>query len=256
MVLAAGCGRLDFSGRGLDAAEPTDAAPVDFGAGCLVGLTFDEPAWTGAAGEIVNRCLPALAGTAAAGARQVRDGVRGPVAELPAPSGCVTIPSSPSLHPRAALTVSAWIYPLALDGVNPYGVVAKRTDYTNDDAELTLFVWTDNTLWVDLDSRNDRNHGTIKLVNSRWQHVTLVYDGGLPAAQRVRLYVDGVLDATLPESSSELAPRDNPLSIGCLPEQPPTKPQIALAGRIDDVGVWARAFSDAEVAAWHAATRR
>jgi hypothetical protein len=151
--------------------------------------------------------------------------------------------------------MSAWIDPASLDGVNPYGVIAKRNDFMNDDAEYTMFVWIDNTVWVDLDSRNDRNHGTRTLRNGVWQQITVVYDGTRPQAQRVAIYVDGVLDAELPESSASLATYASALSIGCLPEEPSTKPQIALGGRIDDVGVWTRAFSAQEVTAWYTATK-
>ena len=186
--------------------------------------------------------------------RQTDDRARGAVGEFPSPSACVRIADAPALHATTGLTISAWIYPLALDGINPYGVIAKRTDFTVDDAEYTLFVWTDNTVWVDLDGRNDRNHGTRPLINGAWQQLTVVYDGSLPTAQRVAIYLDGVLDAVFAETSASLAPYASALSIGCLPELPATKPQLALAGRIDDAAVWTRALSAREVAAWHTAT--
>jgi hypothetical protein len=261
-----GCGRLAFS-QAPDAPidAPTDAAidtpidvetpPVSFGAGCAVGVHMDEPAWTGASGEILNSCDPADNGTAVQGAGRVDDSERGRVGEFPAPSGCLQFADAPALHATTGLTLSAWIYPLGLDDINPYGVIAKRTDFTNDDAEYTMFIWTGNTVWVDIDSRNDRNHGNTPLINGRWQQITAVYDGTLPAPQRVAIYVDGMLDTTLPETSTSLTPHANPLSIGCLPELPSSKPQIALAGRIDDAGVWTRAFSAQEVAAWYVATK-
>lgn len=261
VAVVAGCGRLDFdpgSARSIDAPLPDDAGGLDFGAGCLVGLALDEPTWSSAAGEVVNQCDKslALAGRAVAGARRVDDPVRGRTGEFPAPSGCVQIASSPALHATTELTLSAWVFPTALDAVNPYGVIAKRTDYTVDDAEYTMFLWTDNTVWVDLDSRNDRAHGNAKLVNNQWQMITVTYDGAQPTASRIKIYVNGALDAVLAETSATLTAYDNPLSIGCLPELPPTKPQIALAGRLDDVGVWARAFTARDVAAWYAATLR
>jgi len=260
--IVAGCGRLGFgTERSTDAATPPDAGELAFGAGCAVGLAMDEPRWTGAAGEVVNRCATGTTistvgpGTAVAGASLVDDPVRGRVGDLPLPSGCVQIANAAGLHATTGLTLSAWIYPQSLDGTNPYGVIAKRTDFTMDDAEYTMFVWTDNTVWVDIDSRNDRAHGVKQVVNGAWQQLTAVYDGTLPAAKRVTLYVDGELDAVLPETSPRLTAYPSPLSVGCLPELPATKPQIALGGRIDDVGVWTRAFTAQEVAAWYQATR-
>lgn len=247
-----GC-RVDFDPRAVGDAPPADAQAIAFGAGCVLGLALDEPAWTGAAGEVRDACA-GNHGTAAGGATRIDDPARGAVGAFPAPSGCVKIGNAASLHATTALTLSAWVYPEALDGVNPYGILAKRSDFDFDDAEYTLFAWTDNTVWVDLDSRNDRNHGTTPLVNGRWQQVTMVFDGTRPAAQRVALYIDGQLDAVLPETSATLAPYAAPLSIGCLPDPPDT--ELGLGGRIDDVGIWTRAFSTAEVTAWYDATRR
>lgn len=250
-------GRADTAG--IDAGAAGDAAdpPVlDFGRGCVVGLEMSEPSWTGASGEVRDTCGGAHHGTAVLGASRVDDPVRGAVGDFPLPSGCLQIADAPALHATTGLTMSAWIFPTSLDGENPYGVIAKRNDFTNDDAEYTMFVWTGNTVWVDLDSRNDRNHGTRALINGAWQQVTVVYDGTLPQERRVAIYIDGALDTQLPESSASLAPYANPLSIGCLPEQPASKPQIALGGRIDDAGVWTRAFAAQDVAAWYAATKR
>jgi MSHA biogenesis protein MshQ len=244
--LLAGCGRLAF--------DPTDPT-TEFGAGCVVGLPMNEPTWTGQAGEVLDSCGGDNRGTAVQGAQPVDDAVRGRAGAFPVPSGCVQIADAPALHATTALTLSAWVYPTTLDGINPYGVIAKRTDFTMDDAEYTMFVWTDNTVWIDLDSRNDRDHGTRPLRNGQWQQITMVYDGALPIPQRVKIYVDGELDAMLRETSASLTPYPSSLSIGCLPELPATKPQIALGGRIDDAGIWTRAFSAAEVTAWYQATQ-
>jgi len=253
-VVALGC-RVNFDATA-DAPQQLDADPaLAFAAGCVVGLAFDEPSWTGAPGEVRDSC-GRNDGTAVQGAVRIDDPVRGAVGEFPVPSGCIKIPNAPALHATTGLTLSAWVYPESLDAVNPYGVIGKRNDFTVDDAEYTVFVWTGNTVWVDLDGRNDRGHGTTPLVNGRWQQVTVVYDGTRPAPQRVAIYIDGALDALLAESSASLAPYPSTLSIGCLPELPDTKPQIAFGGRIDDVAVWTRAFGPAEVSAWFSATRR
>lgn len=217
---------------------------------------MEEPAWTGTVGEVRNSCDGGNPGTAVQGAARVDDAIRGRVGEFPAPSGCIRIANTPALHASTGLTLSAWIYPLGLDGLNPYGVIAKRTDFANDDAEYTMFVWSDNNVWVDVDSRNDRNHGTKQIVNGQWQQITMVYDGTQLESQRVWIYVNGAIDASLTETSASLMPYPSTLAIGCLPELPPTKPQIALAGRIDDAAIWTRAFSPQEVADWYMATKR
>jgi MSHA biogenesis protein MshQ len=249
LLLASACGRVAFDGV-------PDAQDDPFAAGCVVGLAMDEPAWSGAAAEVRNACDSGHHGTAVQSAQRVDDDVRDRVGEMPGPSGCVQLPDTPALHATTGLTLSAWIYPRSLDGVTPYGVIAKRTDFTIDDAEYTMFVWTDNTVWVDLDTRNDRARGAKQLVNGRWQQVSMVYDGTQPTPQRVRIYVDGALDAVLPETSASLKPYPSPLSVGCLPELPASGPQIALEGLIDDVRIWTRALASQEITDWYLATKR
>jgi hypothetical protein len=262
VVMLCGCGRLSFDPLGPlgETGGIPDAGlgrATSFGPGCVVGLTMDEAAWTGAGGEVLDVCGGENPGFAVQGATPAADPVRDRAGEFPLPSACVHIADSAELHATTGLTMSAWLFPRTLDGVNPYGVIAKRTDFAADDAEYTMFIWTDNTVWVDIDSRDDRNHGNRSVINGQWQQITAVYDGTLPMAQRVKIYIDGELDAVLAETSTTLTARANPLSIGCLPQQPvATTPQIAFGGELDDVGIWARAFSAEDVLAWYQATRR
>jgi hypothetical protein len=115
--LVLGCGRLSFDAPGRVADAGADAA-VAFGASCAVGLAMDEAVWTGAAGEVLDSCGGGR-GTAVQGAQDVDDTARGRTGEFPVPSGCLKIADAPALHATIALTLSAWVYPLALDGVNP-----------------------------------------------------------------------------------------------------------------------------------------
>lgn len=267
------CGRLQFgpdvdamSGAapeaGSDSSMTAGDAPPEigaspevpvFGADCAVGLRMDEATWTGAQGEIVDSCGGDNNGTAMQGAQRVDD-LRGRVGELPLPSGCVQISNAPALHATTGLTLSAWVYPTELDALTAYAVIAKRNDFFSDDAEYTVFIYTDNQVWVDIDTRNDRSHGAHQMLNDRWQQITVVFDGTLPMAQRVTIYVDGQLDTTIPETSTTLTPFSSGLTVGCMRVVPETQPQQALGGRIDDVGVWTRAFTAQEVTAWYRAT--
>lgn len=225
-----------------------------FGAGCALGLKLDEVAWTGAQGEVIDSCGGDNNGTAVQGAVRADDPARGRIGEFPVPSGCVQISDAPVLHATTGLTLSAWVFPQMLDRSSSFGVLAKRSDFTVDDAEYTIFVSTANNVWVDIDSHNDRNHGSRELINGEWQQITVVFDGTLPMAERVKIYVDGQLDAAIPETSASLTPYPSGLTIGCLRLVPNTQPQIGLGGRIDDVGVWTRSFSEQDVMAWYRAT--
>jgi hypothetical protein len=253
-VIAAGCGRLGFDASAANPDDAPDAStPADFGDGCVVGLHFEEPAWVGAAGEVIDACGGDQSGTATGGARPIHDPLRGRVADFSnTVADCVVIDDQPALRLAGAITMSAWVLPTALDAVDPSGVIAKRSD---DQAEVayTMFVWTANRVYVDIDTENDELGGSGGLENGRWQQITTVYDGAQPAASRVKIYIDGVLDRVGAESASAIAPFTSSLHIGCLPQL--SANQQSFRGKLDDVGVWDRAFTDAEVHDWYEASR-
>ncbi len=239
-------------------ARPPDATPADAGdggldpllTGCVVRLMMDEPSWSGLSGEVGDACGDDDRGTAIAGATTVADGVRGRAGQFGGGSTCVRIADRAALHAGAALTFSAWVFPIALDGVTSFGLVSKRNDVAVD-AEYSVFLWTDDHVYVDIDNENDRFDGATALVNGAWQQVTVVYDGAASSVARVRIYVDGVLDVVGPESSASATATDADLFIGCLPVSSPTQ---GFEGKLDEVVIWSRALSAIEVAAWHAQT--
>jgi hypothetical protein len=167
-------------------------------------------------------------------------------------AGCVEVADAAALHASTGLTISAWVKPNALDpnGVAS-GIVSKRID-SADEAAYSLYIWTGNTVWVDLDGESDRFSGTHVIANNEWTQITMVYDGTAPQAQRVQLFVDGSLDKTSGETSASLPPLTAPLQIGCLPGAAAVQD---FSGLLDEVIVWSRALSPSEVTAWHAMTK-
>lgn len=206
---------------------------------------FDEPA---GATTVVDRSGNGHVGVHDGG---LAFGVRGVANQAMAnDSGCVFVPSAPSLHPLDQLTLAAWIRPTGLDGVEPHGIVAKRADYLVQ-SEYTFFIWQGDRLWVDLDSEDDRFGGNAIIENDRWTHVAMVYDGRLDAGVRVRLFVDGQLDVVAPETSATLTPQNVPVAVGCLPN-PGGGLLQPFTGALDEVAIWHRALSDLEVQSLYA----
>lgn len=257
LAVLAGCGRLAFDPTGgADGPAGGDAAGErDFGAGCVVGLRMNEAAWTPGAASVVDACGGDNNGVPSGLAVPVDDPVRGRVGQFGGAQDCVVVADAAVLDLGSRATTSAWIFPVGLDQVTPRGVVAKRTD-DNTNVAYTMFVWTGDHVVVDIETENDEAFGNVVLQNNRWQMITAVYDGGAPAAARVQIYVDGVLDRTAPETSAAMTSSPSPLAIGCLPQQPASIDQQSFAGRLDDVAVWNRAFTAADVMDWYSATRR
>jgi len=239
-----GCGEV--------ATPPVDA-PVDPGSllnGCALLEHMDEPAWTGTAGEVGDACGGDDNGTALGGITTVDGGVRGRAGSFDG-NGCIEVEDAASLHASTGLTISAWINPSGLDGVNALGIVSKRTDENTDEA-YSVYAWEGDVVWVNLDGEDSRFMGKVGLENGTWSQVTMVYDGTKDIQQRASVFIDGGLDVTSGEASAALPAATSLLHVGCLPSS------IAVQnfkGLIDEVAIWTRPLSGAEVAAWHDMTK-
>lgn len=225
---------------------------------CAVYLTMDQEGWKGSAGEVLDECGGDDHGIARAGVTTVPNGTRGRAASFPDRNGCIDIPDSVRLRPTDSLTLSAWILPKGLTNVDEeaFGIISKRTRKDVDDS-YNLSLWTGNKLWVELQDSGERFPGNATFVNEKWTQVTMVYDGQRLPGERVRTYVDGLLDVVGAESSAMLSASAVPLRVGCMPglNTGGTMTNQGFIGQIDDVVVWTRSLGDAEVAEWYRRTQ-
>ena len=208
----------------------------------VLNLHMEEASWAGVAGEVKDSSGSGNDGTAVGTATTTPDGKVGR-GGLFAGTGSVTIPDSPSLHASTALTVSAWIYPTGLvadDTATGQGIVSKRVGYGASSA-FSLFL-SASKLTVDIQTEDNRFTSATVFANNQWYHIAVVFDGSLPVEQRVSVYIDGVLDVTAAEDSASIEPYTSDLIIGLLPNGGNN-----FVGRIDEVGVWTRALSAAEI---------
>jgi hypothetical protein len=261
VVAAAGCGSVaavpDDASR--DAALP-DAVVVDGRAiadlkkGCILKATMDEASWVATGRPVVNACGSGGGSAVGTGADTTNDAERGRVGSF-SMDACVDFPSTPELHGTTGLTMSAWVRPTGLNGVDSNGVISKRND-KNAQSEFGLFVWTGSKVYVDL-GNSDRYEGTAALSPNVWSQLTAVFDSSLPAAEHVRLFINGVADplkhTTIGDLGASLPSYDAPLHLGCTPAPsvvPPTNQ--TFRGQLDNVTIWNRALSADELAALYA----
>ncbi|MFT3695994.1 MAG: LamG domain-containing protein [Kofleriaceae bacterium] len=256
-ILACGCGRVDFtpSARGdADAASQLDGSngtQASIMTGCALHLPMDEASWVGE-GAVIDTCS-GFRGTAGGNASSATDPVRGTVGNFVGGTSCVTIPDDPVLRGATQMTISAWIRPAQLSP-NSFGVVAKRTDFTVN-SEYAAFIWADsdgagtaNQLYFDIDTQRAPDDLMV-YPNNAWHQFTVVYDGG---TQSALTYVDGAPSKTLQEPASITPPAVEPdLAIGCLPLNGPAQ---AFVGQLDEVVIWNRALTAADVATWYSQT--
>ncbi len=145
---------------------------------------------------------------------------------------------APGLRPTSALTLATWIYPTTGDGT-PRGIIAKRRGY-QDNASFAMSLWTENRLYVDIDTL--RTSSTMVFAENRWYHVAVVFDQTLG---QMAVYVNGQLDKT--QAAGAVIPQyTSPVDVGCLPLL--DAPAQYFVGKIDEVAIWTRALSAAEIA--------
>jgi Concanavalin A-like lectin/glucanases superfamily len=204
-------------------------------------LHMDEASWNGSAGEARDQSAAQNHGQAVDGANTSASGRFGRAAELG--GSYVLVPDSESLHVRSAFTVSAWFYGDNLSASQWPGIVAKRNAFGDQEA-FTVFLDPDHHVQVDVAGSGDRFVSVAVITPSVWHHVALVFDGTRPADERVQLYLDGALDRVAPEAAAEVPPYTSALYVGNLPGG-----GDRFTGRIDEVAIWRRALSAAEVSA-------
>jgi MSHA biogenesis protein MshQ len=256
LALVVGCGQVSGPSADGGSMPPADPLTGSLRNGCIAAYHMDEASWSGATAEVKDACGGNHGTAIGAGTNTVANGVRGRAAVF-AGTGCVDIPNADSLHATTGLTMSAWIFPTAIDGGihGANGIISKRID-TNNQSEYNLSLWTRDHAWavVDGDATTDQLEGTATITTQRWIQLTLVYNGALAAEQRLRLYLNGSLDAVHAETSATIPPYNSTLHIGCMPAPHDGNNQQAFVGQIDEVAIWNRALSDAEITQWYTNT--
>jgi hypothetical protein len=207
---------------------------------------MDDEAWDGTPGEVVDSSGLGNHGYAGDQVTIATDGVSGYRAVFNGQQP-ITVPDSESLHVTTGLTVSAWAMADGFRAGYWPGVVAKRY---SDSQNVVFDMYfdgntgdTDVEMGIDVDSLDNHFHSATRFVPNRWYHLALVFDGTLQQAERVRFYVDGVLDVVASENSATLPVYEEDITIGLLPNG-----GSLLEGSVDEVAIWNRALSADEVA--------
>lgn len=244
----AACGNVSTT---VDAPAPDADLLGSLRTGCVVMLHMDEPAWTtNAPGQVHDDCGGDNNGTAIGNITTSDDAVRGRAGSFDG-SGFVEVAPAAALDASTGLTISAWFKATALDNVDAYGLVSKRTDTAIDQA-YSVYLWTRNKLWVDMPDQNQRFEGSAVISNNVWTQVTAVYDATAATTMRVTVYLNGVVDRVSTDTAAMLPTSPAKLSIGAMPSSLAVQ---NFKGQLDEVVVWTRALDQSEVTTWYDATK-
>ncbi|HET9955412.1 MAG TPA: LamG domain-containing protein [Polyangiaceae bacterium] len=241
-----------LDGGGAGGEEPTGSGGSGTGGraellrDCRLLLHMDEAKWNELTGSVRDASGSGNHGTAKGGATT---GAMGKFDRAGAfdGNGYVDLGDNERLEPGDAFTLALWVYPMGMTG-DSAGLVAKRWAF-GDRSAFALFLMDQNLVYVDVDGEGERFTSSQALTAESWHHVALVFDGGAPAEQRVRLYLDGQLDSTHAEASSSIPDYDSPFEVGRLRDGGGN-----LIGQLDEVGFWQRALTTQEITQLSSAT--
>jgi hypothetical protein len=231
-------------GTPADTAAPADAEVVALNQGLVGHWRLDEGMGTqardssGANNHGTLRMLPASAWM---------PGKNGTGLEIPATEGgAVFVPDSDSIDsPRGAFTLAAWTF--RMRHRQSYATVLSRR-YATGGSEHYLLGFQNGNLralvntYLPDDSEAELT-GPAQAPLFTWVHVALTHDG-----TTLRLYQDGNEVASTPYARPQM-PDTTPICIGCNQNGPgDSANDETLAGRLDEVMLYSRALSAAEVA--------
>ncbi|MBC8095007.1 MAG: immunoglobulin domain-containing protein, partial [Akkermansiaceae bacterium] len=163
----------------------------------------------------------------------------------------VNIPDAPSLRMTNALTIEAWINPSVISGTVLRTILAKY-DFSASappkpsqcsyylgltNGQLFFMVSADGYVWT-----NTAVATAQSLPVNQWSHVAATYDGAA-----LRLYVNGALTANRSYSNGVFAGSAN-VGLGIVPAiAPNSSTYFPFSGMLDEVALYNRALSAAEI---------
>ncbi|WOO39428.1 LamG-like jellyroll fold domain-containing protein [Rubellicoccus peritrichatus] len=155
-------------------------------------------------------------------------------------SDFVTIPDSEELDGMTQVTFACWVNPAASDD-NWRGIIGKNVNH-NVAESYAIYVGPSNRIWAKIDSGLPASNGSLPA--NEWTHVVVTFDGSKDAFSRMQIYLNGQLDSEHYVSLNQVPITSSPLYLGSLQGTGVN----GHNGLLDDVRIYNRALSDAEIA--------
>ncbi len=155
----------------------------------------------------------------------------------------VEVTHAAKLEGMSALSIAAWVLPQNLAGHEGMSIVSKRNAY-NDADVYNLFIWTGRLVNGRVNG-NNTNIGlsTAALEDNTWYHIALVFDGQGNADEKIKLYINGVLESSDGHPADAVNQGGAPVWVGELD----AARGFAWDGIIDEVRLYNHALSEVEI---------
>ncbi len=155
----------------------------------------------------------------------------------------VEVTDAAKLDGMSALTIEAWV--LARNAASHEGmsIVSKRNAFNDGDA-YNLFIWTNQLVNGRVNGNNSSvGLSTTAIEDDTWYHIALVFDGQGDAGEKIKLYINGVLESSDGHPSNAVNEGTAPVWIGELD----AARGFAWDGVMDEVGIWNIALSEDQI---------
>ncbi len=174
-----------------------------------------------------------------AGAKWLEEGKKGGAYEFAATDSCIQAPNSPSLNVNQG-TFAAW-FKVAKADAAWRRIIEKRNyvlciagDSKDGKSKGKLCAGINGRFWCYSDSA---------VADDNWRHAAATVDG-----LKLKLYVDGKLQAQTVPCFGGIAPSESALTIGMNKSNPvQQEASQSFGGAIDEVMIFNRALSDTEI---------
>ncbi len=153
----------------------------------------------------------------------------------------IEVTNTAKLEGMSALSIAAWVLPRNLADQEGMSIVSKRVAWGDSDM-YNLFVWTDQIVEGRVNGAGALR-STTALEDDTWYHITLVFDGAGNAGEKMKLYINGVLENSGDHPDNIVNETGAPVWVGELD----ANRGFAWNGIIDEVRIYDHALSEVEI---------
>ena len=153
----------------------------------------------------------------------------------------IEVTHAAKLEGMSALSIAAWVLPRNLASHEGMCIISKRVT-TGDADSYNLFVWTGQLLEARVNYAGIIN-STTALEDDTWYHVTLVFDGQGNTDEKMKIYINGILETSGDHPDDAVDEGGASLWVGELD----ANRGFAWDGIIDEVRLYDHALSEVEI---------
>jgi hypothetical protein len=153
----------------------------------------------------------------------------------------IEITHTAKLEGMSGLTVAAWALPRNLAGQEGMSIVSKRIAWGDSDV-YNLFVWTDQLVEARVNGAGALR-STTALEDDTWYHIAYVFDGQGNAGEKMKIYINGILETSGDHPDNKVNETGAPVWVGELD----ANRGFAWNGILDEVRIYSHALSEVEI---------